>query len=101
MDDIPNFLVWGCISVLSAPSTHIFNLILTIGIFPQAWKSANIRLIFKSGEKSNIEYYRSIAVISNFAKVFEIAIVDTLNSQLRKHLINTMGVLKRNLPLPI
>lgn len=53
------------------PLTHIFNLSLTTGIFPKHFKNALVRPIFKKGDKTLVDNYRPISLISNFAKLLE------------------------------
>lgn len=71
-DDIPSFLVNDCAIVLAKPLTTIFNLCLKTNVYPQKWKETRICPIFKSGDKANIENYRSVALLCNFSKAFEI-----------------------------
>lgn len=53
------------------PLTYIYNLSLKNGIFPEIWKLAVIKPLFKTGDKLNTHNYRPISMISNFSKVLE------------------------------
>ena len=47
-------------------------------MFPDDWKCARVTRLFKQGEPSDLNNYRSISVISIIAKVFERIIYDQL-----------------------
>jgi hypothetical protein len=51
--------------------TKLFNLSLTEGIFPNAWKKANVCPIFKKAEEFFTRNYRPISLLPTIAKVFE------------------------------
>ena len=53
------------------PITHIFDLSLKKGIFPDKLKIARVTPIFKSGEKRFINNYRPISVLPCFSKILE------------------------------
>jgi hypothetical protein len=50
--------------------TKMFNLSLTRGIFPNAWKRANVCPIFKKAEEFFTQNYRPISLLSTIAKIF-------------------------------
>ena len=77
-DDIPAFLVIDCLQYLLKPLCHIYNLILKSSIYPQMWKVSRVFPVFKAGDKANIVNYRPIALISNYAKLFECIMSDFL-----------------------
>ncbi len=41
------------------------------GIYPDAWKSATVTLIFKGGDQTNVGNYRPISILYTVAKVGE------------------------------
>ena len=55
---------------IAYPIMCIFNSIKN-GIFPDVWKTASFTQIHKSGSKSDLNNYRSILVISVFARMLE------------------------------
>ena len=57
---------------------------MTSGIFPDDWKCARVTPLFKQGERSDLNNYRPISVISVIAKVFERIVYDQLYSFLTK-----------------
>ena len=48
----------------------VFNLILSVGYFPNTWNTGLITPIYKSGEKLDPNNYRGICVSSNLGKLF-------------------------------
>ena len=53
------------------PLVHIINISIGMAVWPDALKSAEIKPIFKKGDKLNPSNYRPISLISNIAKIFE------------------------------
>jgi hypothetical protein len=53
------------------PLTHIFNISLSSGVFPEIWKVAIVSPIFKNGEKNNPNNYRPISLLIIFSKLLE------------------------------
>uniref|UniRef100_A0A0E9WZX2 Reverse transcriptase domain-containing protein n=1 Tax=Anguilla anguilla TaxID=7936 RepID=A0A0E9WZX2_ANGAN len=47
----------------------LFNLVLSVGYFPEIWNQGLITPIFKSGDKLDPNNYRGICVDSNLGKV--------------------------------
>lgn len=73
-DKVPSFLVRDCAYALVQPLLIIYNLSLKTATFPDCWKLSRLCPIFKTGKTSEISNYRAIAILSNFAKVFEISL---------------------------
>ena len=57
--------------MLSVPLSHIINVSLDAGQFPQEWKAAKIIPLYKSGSKTNFDNYRPISVLPIVSKVIE------------------------------
>ena len=75
-DGIPNtFLINTRFSIVTSLSI-IFDKLLSQGVFPEIWKKSTIIPIFKSGDKSNIESYRTISILSSIPKLFEKIVSD-------------------------
>src|SRR5699024_2984208 len=70
-DNIPAFFVIDCLEHLLKPLCHLYNLILKTASYPHVWKLSSVFPVFKSGDRANIVNYRPIALLSNFAKLFE------------------------------
>ena len=56
---------------LSAPLTHIINLIIQTGIFPNKLKRAKIIPLLKSGDIEDVSNYRPIALLPILSKIFD------------------------------
>lgn len=82
LDGIPSYIVRDCATVFCEPLCIIFNLALATGIFPQMWKGAKVIPVHKAGDKSIGENYRPIALLQNFAKVFEKTIIKIIQDSL-------------------
>lgn len=82
-DQIPSFLIRDARYALAKPLMLIINCSLTTSIFPQRWKLARITPIFKKGDKSLVTNYRPIAILSNFAKVYEQIMYNTIYNHTR------------------
>ena len=70
-DNISGRMIELCGDSLTLPLSIIFKNILNTGIFPTAWKSANVTPIHKKDSKQIINNYRPISLLPIFAKVFE------------------------------
>ena len=51
--------------------THIINLSLSTGNFPQTWKNAKIIPLHKKDDKLNPKNYHPVAILPVFSKVLE------------------------------
>jgi hypothetical protein len=63
-DDIPESLVTQCIQLIKGPLTHIYNLSLRSGSFPDEWKLVKVKTLYKKGDRYDIQHYRPISIIS-------------------------------------
>ena len=83
-DDIPQKVIksspFNVVRVLS----HIFNLSIQEGVFPEKMKIAKVIPIFKKGSKANVENYRPISLLPVFSKILERLMYVRLNSFLNK-----------------
>lgn len=77
--------------VISLPLSHICNLILSSGTFPNQLKIARVAVIFKGGDKNDLGNYRPISVLPMFSKVFE----ETINSRLT-HFLQQKNIIVQN-----
>jgi hypothetical protein len=85
-DEIPEVVVKTSVHYIKKPLTHIFNLSLQKGLFPDSLKVEKIWPIFKNGEKYDIANFRSISLLSVFSMILEklmykrlISYTDTFN----------------------
>ncbi len=70
----------------------LFNLVLSVGHFPEAWNRGLIMPIFKSGDKSDPNNYRGICVSSDLGKLF----CSIINTRL-VHFLTEHDVLSKSL----
>lgn len=65
--------------------SHIINLSINKGIFPDKLKISVIKPVFKNkNDKENMQYYRPVALVPIFSKIFEKVIYKSLSSFLEK-----------------
>lgn len=83
-DRIPSFVVKDCAHVLASPLLILFNLILKSCTFPDIWKLARVCPILKSDKADNIQNYRPIVILCNFAKVFEMCLYTDIFPQIKQ-----------------
>ena len=56
---------------ISKPLSHIFNLSIQQGNFPESLKTSMIIPTFKAGSPLDLENHRGITITDNFSKIFE------------------------------
>ena len=61
---------------------HILNELLRQGIFPNILKISEIVPLYKKGDKDCIENFRTISLLSVFAKIFENCVQEKINNYL-------------------
>jgi len=59
------------IRTIERPILHIFNKSITTGVVPSKLKIAKVVPVFKSGDSQDMNNYRPISLLSNFAKILE------------------------------
>jgi len=57
--------------IIKGPLAHIYNLSLNSGVFPDIWKTAKVKPLYKSGDKYDMKNSRPISVIPVFTKLLE------------------------------
>ena len=70
-DNMPACVLKKNICCISKSLTHLINLSLTNGYFPDPLKLANVIPIYKACEKMMVNNYRPISLLSIVSKVFE------------------------------
>ena len=83
-DNIHPKLLKLCCKTLSIPLKILFDCTIINGCIPNEWKVAEVRPIFKKGDKTNPGNYRPVSLTPIICKVFEKFIKNSLN----KHLID-------------
>ena len=70
-DGFPISIAKQCSKNFVKPLTALINSSIREGVFPRELKKARVVPIFKTGDKSLINNYRPISILSFYSKVFE------------------------------
>ena len=65
-DKIPEYVVKQCAEFIQRPFTHIYNMSLNYGTFPEICKVARVKPLHMKGDIYNIENYRPISILPIF-----------------------------------
>ena len=69
LDTISNDMIKAGRSCLTEPLTYLFNLIISISIFPKQWCEGMIICLHKNGDKSEPKNYRGLTLSSCLGKI--------------------------------
>ena len=86
-DQIPIHLIKSVADEVAPLVSHLINLSISTGVFPDKLKVAQIVPIYKKGEKNQLSNYRPIALLNNFSKIYEKIISERLISFFEKESI--------------
>ena len=78
-DNLYPKLLKSCSKTLAKPLKILFDSTLVNGCIPNEWKRAEVRPIFKKGDKSNPGNYRPVSLTSVVCKIMEKFIKNSLN----------------------
>ena len=70
---------------ISKPLLHIFSKSLSNGDIPHQLKISKIIPLFKSGDRSLLDNYRPIALLSSFSKILEKIVCNRLSKYLENN----------------
>ena len=84
-DGIPSVILKESSDFFIQILTHIINLSLSQGVFPNELKIAEIKPLFKNGNKLLINNYRPISLLPSFSKIFEKCMSSRLVDFISKH----------------
>ena len=70
-DEIPNMFLKNCSETLCVSLSLLFRKILNKGGFPTQWKTSIVCPLYKEGDRSSVEQFRPISLLSNVSKVLE------------------------------
>jgi hypothetical protein len=65
-DEIPTKVIKQSISYISSPMAYLCNLMLSSGVFPTRLKFAEIKPLYKKGDRADITNYRPISLLPSF-----------------------------------
>ena len=78
LDGISSFLPKAGMPFLAQPLSQLFNLSLSLGLFPDSWEIARVATIFKNGPADESCNYRPIFVLPVVSRLFGKLIYDQL-----------------------
>jgi len=84
-DGIPSSTIKESADIFIHILTHIINLSLSQGVFPNEMKIAEIKPLFKNGNKLLVNNYRPISLLPSFSKIFEKCMASRLVDFISKH----------------
>ncbi len=84
-DDISANLLKNSAHIIYLPLTRIINTSLTSGIFPEQWKMAIVKPLFKKGNKNDKANYRPISLLSAPSMVLEKVVRSQIVDYMEKH----------------
>lgn len=87
-DGIPSRILKETAREIAPSLTQLFNRSLSCGEIPDEWKLANIVPVHKKGDKSHVENYRPISLLSIISKVLERCVLRNMRFNLLQ-LINS------------
>ena len=70
-DNLPMRIFKENLTVISSVITHICNLSLSTGVYPESLMVGKVTCIYKSGDPSLFSNYRPISVLCAFSKILE------------------------------
>ena len=77
-DGISSFLLKAGMPILAQPLSQLFNLSLSLSLFPDSWKIARVAPVFKNGSADESCNYRPISVLPVVSRLFEKLIYNQL-----------------------
>ena len=90
-DEMSTSLLKQIIHFIAAPLTHIFNLSLQLGKFPNLLKIAKVTPIYKKDDPHEISNYRPISILPSISKILEKVVYNRLY-----HFLNSNKLLNPN-----
>jgi len=87
--EILEYVVKQCAKFIEGPLSHIYNMSLNSGMFPEMFKVARVKPLHKKGDTYNIENYTPISILPIFPKILEKIMYSRLTVFLNKHNIIT------------
>ena len=71
LDNINARMLRDSSNVIAPPLTYVNNTSFRTGTFPDTWKCAKIKALFKEGDRCDKDNYRLISILPTASKVIE------------------------------
>ena len=90
-DGIPMEAIAVAGEILVEPLAVLYNMINDTGVIPKCFRTARVRMLYKKGEKSDMNHYRPLSMSNHIGKIWERLVKDKLvnhlevNNLLSKH----------------
>ena len=65
-DEIQEYVIKQCAKFVKEPLAHIYNILINSGTFPEKFKVARVKPLYKKGDIYSIQNYRPISVLPVF-----------------------------------
>ena len=85
LDGIPSVVLKQFPEKILVALSHIFNLSLSLGIFPCRFKTAKVIPVFKKGSPNDVNNYRPISLLPVMSKILEKVMYKRVLSFLNQH----------------
>ena len=98
-DKVPAVLIKWSLHIIAPILAKIFNRCRELGEYPSCLKTAKVTALHKGSDRSNVDNYRSISVLTHINKIFEKLLHARLNDFVSKHKIlenNQYGFRKKH-----
>ena len=84
-DGLSAYIGKQCVEGFIAPLTHIINMSITQGVFPDELKLARVIPVYKCNDKQTLSNYRPISILTLFSKVLETVMYKSISKFLDSH----------------
>jgi hypothetical protein len=71
-DEIPEYVVKQSAEFVKGSLAHTYNISINSGMFPEKFKVARVKPLYKKGDIYNIQNYRPIPILPIFLKYWKI-----------------------------
>ena len=95
-DSVPAVILRKCAQSLAIPFELLFNRSLEVGYFPDCWKTSHVIPIHKNGDRSLVDNYRPISILSATPKFFECMVRDIMIKEFGKFIIQQQWIFYRS-----
>ena len=83
-DGVPGSLLLATADIIAPSLTQLFNMSLKSGIVPRAFKLAEVRPLFQSGDPASPGNYRPVSLLPIISKILERIVQNQLQGQLSR-----------------